>query len=668
MELSLKMLGGFAVRDGTETELSLRTRKTRALLAYLAVNADKPQPRERLMALLWSDRSEQQARQSLNQALVSIRHLADGGAAPLIESDRVQVTLRGEVLRSDVAQFRSAIASDPATAAAIYDGLFLDGMAAPDPAFEEWLRTTRAELQGLACMALESAAEAAEDKGDLTEATNSARRQIALDPLNEDAHRRLMRLLHRAGDRAAALRQFEACAGILRNELDVEPDGATNALMREIKGDTAGNFTQANASSDMATSSAKSGPQPPTKPSIAVLPFECLYTKAQEDTLGDGIAEDIITGLSRFRWLLVIARRSTVVYKGKSSAARDIARELGVRYILEGTVRRNEDQIRISAQLIDALAGNQIWAEQYDRNLQDIFKVQDEIRNAIVAAIAPEIDHAERLRAQRKPPENLNAWDLYQRGLAAFDIGTKEALSYAIDIFDKVIALDPQFAPGYSMANAARVRFVMNSQPEDRSSYIKAARFLAEKAMSLDPRDPLSQIAAGRGQFLDGEYELAIAKYKEAIHLNPNFATAHYVLGFVLRNIGKAEEALSHLETAMRLSPHDPDITLFQQIRAHCLFDLERYEEAEEWVRKAILSPNVRVFAYVVMIATLVQLDRKEEAKSYLNDLYEFNRDFSLDFIRKATARHQNREKQIARVLAALRAVGVPEHPASRQN
>ena len=227
MGLSLNVLGEFALRDGAGAALSLPTRKTRALLSYLAVNVGRPQQRDRLMALLWSDRGERQARHSLNQALASLRKLGNEQGVTLFEGDGERITLRSDVMDIDLVTFRALLADDPAQAAALYEGRFLDGLSVPDPAFDEWLTATRSEFHNLVCDALERAAELASGDGDAPQAIELTRRLVALDPLREDGHRRLMQLLYASGDRTGALRQYQACADILKKELQVEPDAAT---------------------------------------------------------------------------------------------------------------------------------------------------------------------------------------------------------------------------------------------------------------------------------------------------------------------------------------------------------------------------------------------------------------------------------------------------------
>ncbi len=357
-----------------------------------------------------------------------------------------------------------------------------------------------------------------------------------------------------------------------------------------------------------------------TQPSIAVLPFDNLSSDPEQEFFADGMTEDIITGLSRFRSLLVKARNSTFAFKGKSTDVRDVARALNVRYVLEGSVRRAGSRIRITAQLIDAPTGNHLWAERFDRELQDIFQVQDEVTEAIVGAIAPEIGNVERERAQRRSPESLDAWGLYQRGLAAYYSSTEAGLTSAIEQFDKVNIVDPAFAPAFSMASNARWRYVVHFDPDDRHEYLNEALEKAYTAIKLDPRDPTGHWAAGEVHSVLGAHDVAVSKVEEAIRLNPNDAVAHYFLGSVLRRAGRSEEAIPHFDHAMHLSPRDIWITGMLTDRAFVLFDLGRYEEALGWARRARLSPNPRTMTFAIFAGVLWKLGRHEEARSAAAD------------------------------------------------
>jgi len=396
----------------------------------------------------------------------------------------------------------------------------------------------------------------------------------------------------------------------------------------------------------------------PDRPSIAVLPFNNLSGDPQQEYFADGMTEDIIAGLSRFRSLFVTARNASFAYKGSSPDVRAVARDLGVRYVLEGSVRRGGERIRITGQLIDAETGNHLWAERYDRELEDIFAVQDQVTEAIVAAIAPEIGDVERARAQRIPPHNLDAWGLHQGGLAAFYSSTEEGLRSAIEQFGRVNEVDPTFAPAFAMAAEARWRFVLHFVPDDRGEYLNQAREKAYKAITLDPRDPTCLRNDGRVHGLLGHHDIAISKVEEAIALNPNDAMSHFFLGAVLCSAGRAEEAIPNIDHAMRLSPRDIFLTGMLTHRAFLLFDLGRYEEAFEWVRRASLRPNRRSMTFALLTAVLTKLGRQEEARAALKELFAHAPGMSCS---KYRGNPFGRQEAMNRFADALREAGLPE-------
>jgi len=639
MVLSLDVLGEFVIRDENGAARVLPARKTRALLGFLAANADKPQRRERLMSLLWSDRAERQARHSLNQALTSIRQLGKSAGAPLLDSDGERVTLRRDTIDIDLVRFMTLRDEDPAEAAALYTGPFLEGLAIPDPAFEEWVAAMRMELDELARETLEKAADVSVSRADPRKATGFARRLITLDPLREDGYRRLMRLLYESGDRAGALRQYQSCADILRQELQVEPDGATKALFDQIRNDTRSENLPIAAPGAAHSGSSKTPPSLPNIPSIAVLPFDNLGGDPAQDFFGDGIAEDIITELSRFRSLFVIARGSSFSFKGQLIDTRRIAGELGVRYVLEGSVRVHGRRVRINAQLIDAENGHHVWSERYDRDSEDILTLQDQITRSIAGIIEPAIGVRERERMRLQGARQLDAWALFQSGLAHYYSHTKKDLDDAAAFFTMATEADPNFAAAHAMLADSLVRSWIYFRREDRSEVLASAQISAETAMRLDPHDARGPLTLGRVHTLLGNDDAAITLVNRALELNPNQAMAHYARGFILVNSEpsqeRLEESLHAFDQAVRLSPNDPFITAFMSVRARVLLQLERYEEAADSAQVACRSPNPRPWAFAFLAIALNQLGRSAASEAALEELKRRFPDFNVTFARE---------------------------------
>ena len=301
----------------------------------------------------------------------------------------------------------------------------------------------------------------------------------------------------------------------------------------------------------------------PDKPSIAVLPFQNLSGDPEQEYFADGMVEDIITALSRMRWLFVIARNSSFTYKGRAVDVKQVGRELGVRYVVEGGVRKAANRVRLTAQLIDATTGAHIWADRFDGGIEDIFELQDRMTESVVGAIAPTLEQAEIDRARRKPTENLDAYDFFLRGMAKAHQETKEAISEALRLFYKAIELDSEFASAYGMAAFCfllrKVYLWMTDPAQELAETARLARRAAESGW-----DDAVALARG-GQALAtgvGDLDRAAAMIDRALALNPNLAAAWYASGWLRNMLGEPETAIQHVAHAMRLNPLDPEMSL----------------------------------------------------------------------------------------------------------
>jgi TolB-like protein/class 3 adenylate cyclase len=367
----------------------------------------------------------------------------------------------------------------------------------------------------------------------------------------------------------------------------------------------------------------------PDKPSIAVLPFDNLSRDADQEYFADGIAEDLITALSRIRWMFVTARNSSFAYKGQSPDVRHVGRELGVRYVLEGSVRKGGNRLRISAKLIDASTGNYVWAERYDRELVDLFDLQDEITEALVATLQTEVGQFESERAHRKAPQNLDAWECYQRGMwHLWRASNAENLAEACGLFQRAIDLDPNFAqPVAALANTLYLQIVSTYVESPIETLNQALQF-ANRAIALDDKEALAHHALGRIQTTRGEFELAIETLRTAINLNPSLALAHYALGNALLQDEQLGEAVIEYDTAIRLSPRDPLIFTFYQFRAVAQLLLGDYEASVRDAQRAVLHPAAASFACATLASGLALLDRHVAAKTALDKLLEVRPEF----------------------------------------
>ncbi len=357
----------------------------------------------------------------------------------------------------------------------------------------------------------------------------------------------------------------------------------------------------------------------PDKPSIAVLPFQNMSGDPEQEYFADGMVEDIITELSRIRWLFVIARNSTFTYKGQAVDVKQVARELGVRYVLEGSVRKGGNRVRVTAQMIDATSGAHIWAERYDRDLSDIFAVQDEITASVAGVIEPALAEAEQQRVLRKPPERLDAWEAYQRGLWHFNKYGPEENQTAQTFFRRAIALDPNFAPGhygYALALQWEIwHFSTRPFSEVQGIPLEEARI----AVSLDDKDATAHAVLAHMRMWGGEWEAAIAEARTAVVLNPNSSFVISMLGCVLGFGGYREEALDRLRQAMRASPHDPLTWLWTVWTGVIQFNSRKFDAALETLHQVVRLRPGYAQAHVLIAASLAHLGRLDEARDLLS-------------------------------------------------
>jgi adenylate cyclase len=398
------------------------------------------------------------------------------------------------------------------------------------------------------------------------------------------------------------------------------------------------------------------------RPSVAVLPFANLSGDPQQDYLSDGIAEDITTELSRFSELLVIARNSSFQYKERAVDIRQVGRNLNARYVLEGSVRRSGDRIRITAQLIDAVTGAHRWAERYDRELHDIFVVQDEVARAIVAIVAAHVRRAEIERALLKPPAAWEAYEYYLRGAEAYFLHcnspTKASLYEARRLLERSLAIDP----GYARAAAALSRTHSDAyvEPLDgdylNSAALDRAFELAKTAVRLDPRLPMAHAELGYVLVWKRQHDTAIAEFERALALNPNFIDSRFAL--VLTLAGEPARAIEALEASMRLDPFaPPDYWSFTMGLANYM--LKRYGEAVRWLRESALRlPNPQVL-HVCLASAYAQLGRLEEATKEAAELLRINPGFTIERWKHVLVYKD--PKDVEHRIDGMRKAGLPE-------
>jgi TolB-like protein len=393
----------------------------------------------------------------------------------------------------------------------------------------------------------------------------------------------------------------------------------------------------------------------PDKPSIAVLPFDNLSGDAEQDYIADGITEEIITALSKTPQLFVIARHSAFTYKGKRVKVNKVAEELGVRYVLEGSVRRAADRVRIAAQLIDALRGHHVWAERYDRDLKDIFAIQDEITMKIITAVQVKLTEGERARLMAKGTQNLEAYLKLLQGREPFFTVTKEGNAEGRRLFEEAIALDPEYAHAYIDLGVTHWMDIFLQSTQSPRDSLKRAFACIIKAIALDDSNPSAHIQLGWLYGMTKQYDKAIAECERAITIAPNLANGHIWMSMVLTYAGKHDEALQYAEQGLRLDPFPPVHHLRQMGTAYSR--VGRYEEAITALKKALNRAPDDVLTHLSLASTYSRAGRMDEAQAEAEEILKINPKFSLQNFVKTLPHKNKADKDL--VIEALRKAGL---------
>ncbi|HUL06006.1 MAG TPA: BTAD domain-containing putative transcriptional regulator [Candidatus Acidoferrum sp.] len=671
--MQLVLLGGFEVRAAGQ-EIEIPGRKERALLAFLAIPAGQARSRDKLAGLLWSDRGDTQARESLKQAVFKLRKLLDGVQPSPLRADREFVALDTEAVTVDVAEFEQLINEGTmealARATALYRGDLLDGLDLRDPAFDEWLLMERQRLRDLAREALARLVDRHLSGGAHDQAAAAARRLLAIDPLREAAHRAVMRIYSEQGQTALALKQYQLCCDALQSELGVRPEAETERLYQSIREKratslrTAGQPPALRAAAEIhrpfdATTPShdlEAGPST-AKPSIAVLPFTNLSADPEQDYFADGITEDIITQLSRLRDLLVIARNSTLVFKGRTVRVQEVARDLGVRFVLEGSVRRVGNRIRVTAQLIDAATGGHIWAERYDRELTDFFELQDEITKAVTVALQVSLTEGDTARIAAEGTRNLQAWEAFLQGHAALLTFTKLANFQARRFFERAVHHDPNYGLALvELANThwldARFRYT-----PDPTASLELAKTTLRRAEALVGETGAVLFQKGNIALMERRHDEALDFHRRAVELAPSDAYCAAVLGMTQVYIGDFQGAMVSLKTSLRLSPYGINWAIYYLVFAYLwLGDLEKARsDAALYLAREPQEP----FAYLLSVIAEAAAGRSTAARDHVAALLGKHPEMTCAAF--AHAQFYRDPERLRQLVAWLKDAGLPE-------
>jgi TolB-like protein/Flp pilus assembly protein TadD len=582
------LLGRFEL-SGPHGPVDLVSKKLAALLAYVACTAPGPQSRERLTTLLWGSHPDIQARQNLRQALSRLRRILGD---PAIISTSDTISLRPGAVITDVARFRTLLldGSRDALDAAVglYRDSFLADLAIEEEAWSEWLSPYRQRLEDAATDAMIRLGEHELQNGHHDATIRLANRATALNGTREDGHRLVMRALAAGGRKADAIKHFEELSAQLRQSLGVEPDEETQALAEELRNPL---HTARVASS--AIKSHLDGNES-AKPAIAVLPFANLSGNPKEAYFGDAVAEDITTALSRWRWFTVTARNLAFNYKGQTGVVGRMATELGVRYVIEGSVLRSGKRLRITSRLNDTLTGIQIWADRLDGVMDDIFELLDRVAEAVVVAIEPQMRRAELQRIRQKRPENLTAYDYVMQALACVYAVKPATTTEALRLLSLARQSDPNYAAAHALAAFClmqrRQQGWGHSPAEDEAQGID----LAERALELDADDPMVLWTTAHAiSALGRDHARARTLIDRSLALNPNSAEAWCISGWNHNYVGNGAAGLADFQRAIRLSPLDPMRYYFYTGMSSSYMNLQRYDLTVQWAEKALRErPN----------------------------------------------------------------------------
>jgi TolB-like protein/Tfp pilus assembly protein PilF len=660
----LTLFGGFELKLAGGQVVDLPGQKDRALLAILALPPGATHSRDKLASLLWSDRGDQQARDSLKHALTRLRQCLQAASPPPIVADRQSVRLDAAAVTIDVATFERLLSVGTPEgleqAAALYRGDLLDGIGLRDPAFEDWLLVERQRLSQRAEEALSNLLAQSLAAGARDRAAAAARRLLSLDPLREGACRALMQIHAERAETAQALKIYETLRDRLHRELGVKPEPETAKLYESIRQRRAAPAQSPPAQTDDEPKPAAVELSLPSKPSIAVLAFANLSGDPEQEYFADGMVDDIITALSRMRWLFVIARNSSFTYKGRAVDVKQIGRELGVRYVLEGSVRKAANRVRITGQLIDAASGVHLWADRFDGALEDIFDLQDQVAASVVGAIAPKLEQAEIERAKRKPTESLDAYDYFLRGMACVHRWTREANAEALQHFARAIELDPEFAAAYGLAARCYSQRKVSSWVVDRLQDIAETERLARRAIALGKDDAVAICTAGIAlAYVVGDLDTGDAMIERALVLNPSWAWAWLFSGWSKVWLGEPETAIERIGHAMRMSPQDPQFFNMRTGMAWAHFLAGRYVESMSWAQSALREQPTYVTALRLLAASSAHLGRLADAERAIALLSQLDPGARISTIGERDP--LRRPEHLAQFAEGLRKAGLPE-------
>jgi len=659
--LQVQLLGELlVVREGVATTLP-QSRKTRGLLAYLAL-AERPLRRDELCELLWDTPGDPRA--ALRWSLTKLRPLLRAGdGATALNADRECVSLDPLLLSVDLLEIRALMRAGPHE---IPDERLIDcerRLAAGclnrlddvgSRRFQLWLgseRKSAIELHRSLITELMSRTSLSP-----TERVQLAGQRVALDPLHDASNVEHFRMILQTGGLREAREAFYRARDYYRREQ--QDDSALTAAWASIAPSARKGNDREDTGLIVTTDDdvAAESHELPDKPSLAVLNFRDLGSEGP--VLAQGLTADLNSRLAQLPSLFVIARQSTARVDVERLTPRRIGARLGVRYLLCGSIQREKQRVRTTVTLTDAADERVLWSERYDRPLDDIFQVQDDITNTVIAAIEPEIERAEMQRALLKPPDSLSAWEYFHRGLWHCFRFTAKDNEIAHQLFTRAISIDAHFSRAYAGISFTHYsRAFLNAVPDVAGEVVKALD-AGTRSVGFDGRDAMGHWALGRALYLSREHDEALAAIDRALVLNPSYAQGHYAKGFIGIHAGLDDASLPSLDMAQRLSPFDPLLFAMKSSRGISLAHQGKYDEAAAWAIRATHEPNAHFHIYAIAAACLELAGRSADARNNARWVIERQPRYSVEVFRRSLPHKDEAAREP--MLAALSRAGIP--------
>lgn len=630
-----RLVGAFSVTDAYGNTCTLPGRKDRAVLAFLAAHPDRPIARDRLVELIWPVSAEGTGRASLRQSLSMIRKaLAHEG---LFSVDRDTVTLNAASIRRDVDRIETGdfVGRETEVAPMANGEMFLDDLNGVSPEYDTWRATKQSQLSGLVAAFLITQSEGAEAAQDHQQSVSFLSQLVSLDPLNENAFRRLMQALILAGQPNAAVQRYRRFEALLDRELGIRPDPTTQDHFRRALAARSGLSGERPVET-------KVSPGPPAEvgapPVILVRPFRDQSADRSDLYFADGLTEDITIEMGRFPGLSVMAPETGYAYRDSPADAHEIAREVGARYVLTGSVRRTPTRLRVSAQLLDADSRHLVWAERFDRDLSELFELQDDITASVVGAVAPQIDIAEEFRARRAEISSMSLYDQALKANHELGIGMRNAdpdqVSRAISVAREILEKQPELPHALLVLAWGNFYCFLCRWPPDPEFAKAQALDAAERLLAVEPNNVHALTVRGEIEVSLGKYDEALRDYRRALDLNPNFTWALFFVSACEALMGRTQDAREHATRGLMLSPKGRDTGIATAYLGLALagFSEGNLEDAVLWGERAIATqPNVP-YRRLLVAACYGLKDELARGREHFQTLSEFAPGFISDF------------------------------------